>query len=79
MSLSGQKVSNMLLDKTGEIAPNRMKRLGQRGNDAQLWICLVVKVKSDAVKNNVAKEPGMLGPYIKVNCSWSSRRWQIEH
>ena len=79
MSLSGQKVSNMLLDKTGEITPNRMKRLGQRGNDAQLWICLVVKVKSDAVKNNVAKEPGMLGPYIKVNCSWSSRRWQIEH
>ena len=50
MSLSGQKVSNMLLDKTGEITPKRMKRLGQRGNDAQLWICLVAKVKSDAVK-----------------------------
>ena len=28
----------------------RMTRLGQRGNDAQLWICLVVKVKSDAIK-----------------------------
>ena len=29
-------------------------------------MCLVVKVKSDAVKNNIAQEPGMLGPRIKV-------------
>ena len=36
------------------IAPERMKRLSQRGNSTQLWICLVVKVKSDAVKNNIA-------------------------
>ena len=35
-------------------APERMKWLGQTGNDTQLWICLVVKVKSDAVKNNIA-------------------------
>ena len=27
-----------------------MKRLGQRGNDTQLWVCLVVKAKSDAMK-----------------------------
>ena len=27
-----------------------MKRLGQSGNDFQLWLCLVVKVKSEAVK-----------------------------
>ena len=26
-----------------------MRSLGQSGNDAQLWICVVVKVKSDAV------------------------------
>ena len=32
----------------------RMKWLGWSGNDAQLWTCLVVKVKSDAVKNNIA-------------------------
>ena len=31
-----------------------MKSLGQRGNDTQLRIYLVVKVKSNAVKNNVA-------------------------
>ena len=52
---SGQKVFSMLLGKSGEIAPERMKRLGQSGKDAQLWMCLLVTVKSDAVKNNIAK------------------------
>ena len=36
------------------IAPERMKQLGQSGNDAQLWMCLVMKVKSDAAKNSTA-------------------------
>ena len=52
----GQKESNMLLGKSGGqflIAPERMKCLGQSGNDTQLWMCLVVKVKSSAVKNNI--------------------------
>ena len=44
----------MLLGKNGEIAPERMKRLGQSKNDAQLWMCVVMKVKSDAIKNNTA-------------------------
>ena len=35
-------------------APERMKQLGQSGNDAQLWMRLVMKVKSDAVKNSTA-------------------------
>ena len=39
-----------------------MKQLGQSGNDALLWMCLVVKEKSDAIKNNIAQEPGMLSP-----------------
>ena len=30
-----------------EIALERINRLGQSGNDAQLWLCLVVKVKSN--------------------------------
>ena len=51
----------MLLGKTGEKAPERMKRLGQSGNDTRLWMCLVVKVKSDAVKNSIALEHGELG------------------
>ena len=37
-------------------------RLNQSGNDVQLCICLVMKVKSDAEKNNSAQEPGMLRP-----------------
>ena len=38
----------------GEITPERMKRLSQSGNNVQVWLCLVVKVKSAAVKNNIA-------------------------
>ena len=46
-------MSNMLLGNSGEIAPERMKRLSQRRNDAQLCLCLVVKVKSGAVKSSM--------------------------
>ena len=52
----------MLLEKSEEIAPQGMKRLSQSRNNAQLCMCLVVKIKSDAVKNIIAQEPGMLGP-----------------
>ena len=51
------KVSNRLQQKSGGkllVAPERMKRLGQRGNDNQLCKCLVMKVKCNAVKNNIA-------------------------
>ena len=44
-------MSNVLLGKSrGQllIALERMKRLGQSRNNAQLRLCLVVKVKSDA-------------------------------
>ena len=51
----------MLLKKSGEIAPETRKTLSQSGNSTQLWICLVVKVKSCAIKKNIAWEPGMLG------------------
>ena len=53
MSPPGQKVSNMLLEKSGEEVSERMKWLGNSRNDAQLWMCLVVKLKSN-VKSNVA-------------------------
>ena len=43
----------MLLEKKGEIAPEGMKNLSKSGNSTQLHMCLVVKVKSDAVKNNI--------------------------
>ena len=32
----------------------RKNETGQTGNNAQLWKCLVVKVNSDAIKNNIA-------------------------
>ena len=48
------KVFNMLLGKSRETAPERMKQLSQSGNDTLLWMYLVVKVKSDAVKNDIA-------------------------
>ena len=57
MNPLGWKVSNMLLGKSGGqllIALERKKWLGQSGNGVQLWMCLVVKVKSDAVQNNIA-------------------------
>ena len=44
---------NMLVEISGEIAPKGMKRLSQNRNNAQVWMCLVVKVKSDDVKNNI--------------------------
>ena len=44
----------MLLDKSREIAPKGMKKLSESRNNAQLWKCLMVKVKSNAVKNNIA-------------------------
>jgi len=75
----GWKVSSMLLGKTREQllkASERIKWLGQSGNDVQLY--LVMKVKSNAVKNT-AQEPGTLCPWIKVNWMWPSRRWQEWH
>ena len=36
------------------VVPERIEQLGQSKNNAQSWMCLVVKVKSDAVKNNIA-------------------------
>ena len=50
-------MSNVILEKSGGqllIAQERMKPLGQSKNNAQWWMCLVVKVKSDAIKKNTA-------------------------
>ena len=63
MSTPGQKVSDIVLGKSREIALKIMKRLGQSENhDTKLWMCLVVKVKFNPVKNNIALKPEMLGP-----------------
>ena len=62
--------------KSGEITPERMKRQSQSKNNTQLWMWLVMEVKSSAVKSNIALEPGMLSPWTKANWKWSNRRWQ---
>ena len=57
MSPPGQKVSNTLLGKRGGellVDPERMMWPDQSRNDAQLWMCLVMKAKSDAAKNSIA-------------------------
>ena len=50
----------MVLEISEEITPDRMKRWSQSENNTQLWMGLVMEVKSDAVKSNIAWEPGML-------------------
>ena len=44
----------MLLENSGEISRERMKSLSQRENNVQFWKGLVMEVKSDAVKKNIA-------------------------
>ena len=48
-------VSSMLLEKSREIALEGMKRQNQIGNDTQLWMCLVVKVKVQYCKEQYCK------------------------
>ena len=67
----------MLLEISGEITPERMKRWSQSRNNTQLWMGLVIEARSDAVNNNIAQEPGMLGPRIKANWKWSNRMTRV--
>ena len=73
MNPPGQNVSNMLLEKTREIAPKRMKSLGPSRNNAQLY--LVEKVKS--CKEQYCLGTWNIGPWIKANWRWSSRKSQL--
>ena len=45
---------NRLLEKSGEITPERMKGWSQSENNAQLWMWLVIEVKPNILKNNIA-------------------------
>ena len=44
----------MLLEISGEITPETMKRWSQSKNKTQLWMGLVIEAKSDAVKSTIA-------------------------
>ena len=58
----GRQVPNMLLEISGEITPEKMKGWNQSKNNTQLWMGLVIEARFDAVKSNIAQEPGMSGP-----------------
>ena len=67
----------MLQETSGEITPERMKGWSQSKNNTQLWMWRVMEVKSDAVKSNIAQEPGMSGPWIKANWKWSNQMARV--
>ena len=54
MNSLGQEVPNMLQEISGEVTPERIKRQSQSKDNTQLWMWLVLEVKSDAVKSNIA-------------------------
>ena len=49
-----RSVRDMLLEISGEITLERMKGWSQSKNKTQLWMCLVIEARSDAVKSNIA-------------------------
>ena len=54
MKSPGEYVPNKLLEISGEIAPERMRRQRQSKNNTQLCMGLVMEARSDAVKSNIA-------------------------
>jgi len=54
MNSPGQEVPNMLLEISEEIIPERRKRQSQSKSYTQLWMWLVMEVKSSTVKSNIA-------------------------
>ena len=52
-SESVQHAPGQKLWRTITYSSRKNEAAGQSGNDAQLWMCLMVKEKSDAVKNNI--------------------------
>ena len=54
MSPPGRQVSKYATKEEQRNSSRKNKEAEPKQNDAQLWMCLVVKVKSNAVKNNIA-------------------------
>ena len=48
------ELPNILLEINGKITPEKMERRSQSKNNTQLWMWLVMEVKSDAMKSNIA-------------------------
>ena len=54
MNSPGHYVANMILEKSGEITPERMKKQSQSKNNTQLQVWRVMEVKPDAIKSDIA-------------------------
>ena len=70
MSPPGQKVSNMLLGKSGgqlPTAPERMKLLGQNRNSTQLWMCWVKEKYCIGTGNVRSMNQGQWQEMARVN------------
>ena len=50
------------MEKSGEIAPEKNEEAEPKQKQCPVWKSLVMEVKSDALKNSISEEPGMLGP-----------------
>ena len=46
--------AHMLLEISGEITPESMKKWSQSKNNTQLWMPLVIEARSNAIKSNIA-------------------------
>ena len=68
---------------TGEAGRNNSRKNeeieSKQKKNAQLRMWLVTEVKSNAAKNNPAKKPGMLGPWIKQIGSGQTGDGKSEH
>ena len=55
---------------TGDQWRNKFRKkegMEPKKNQYQLWMGLLTEVRSDAIKSNIAQEPGTVGPKIKSN------------
>ena len=75
-----QKISSPSVQYPTGAEQRNSSRKNEEAGPNQRW-CAVVDVsggesKVQCCKNNIAQEPRMLIPRIKVNWMWLSRRWQ---
>ena len=62
MNSSGWEVPSMLQEISGEITPEKSEETKSKQKQHPAVDVTGDGLKSDAVKNNIAQEPGMLGP-----------------
>ena len=79
MNSPGWQVPNMLLEISGQLNPERMKRGSLSKNSIQLWMWLVMEVVWCCKQQYCCKEPGMLGPWSRQIGSGQTGDGKSEH